>query len=188
MTFSSARVVIHKNASSAPAPTVRGDIALCTAAMAERHREREPGEFDRNVIDDPASVTCRTCLAMMKRGRTIKIEARYGEWYDEVKIDGVALSPKRSQKLINHSPDGFAWGGYEGSGPAQLALALLADHLGHDRRAMLLYQTFKWKVVAQLDAHGWTLTSADIEAGIAAVVDEEPHLAEDELEGGDSEP
>ena len=31
--------------------------------------------------------------------------------------------------LWNHSPTGFEWG-YCGSGPAQLALALLADHLG----------------------------------------------------------
>ncbi len=29
--------------------------------------------------------------------------------------------------LANHSPDGFSWG-YGGSGPAQLALAILADH------------------------------------------------------------
>src|SRR5947209_8602479 len=31
--------------------------------------------------------------------------------------------------LFNHSPTGFSWG-YGGSGPAQLALALLADALG----------------------------------------------------------
>lgn len=31
--------------------------------------------------------------------------------------------------LFNHSPDGFEWG-YGGSGPAQLALAILADFLG----------------------------------------------------------
>ena len=127
--------------------------------MAERHREREPGEFDRNVIDDPASVTCRTCLAMMKRGRTIKIEARYGEWYDEVKIDGVALSPKRSQKLINHSPDGFAWGGYEGSGPAQLALAILLAAGMPSKRALTLYQRFKREIIArQPQGKDWTLT------------------------------
>ena len=32
--------------------------------------------------------------------------------------------------LANHSPDGLNWG-YSGSGPAQLALAILADHLQH---------------------------------------------------------
>jgi Family of unknown function (DUF6166) len=32
-------------------------------------------------------------------------------------------------EIANHSPDGFEWG-YGGSGPAQLALAILADHIG----------------------------------------------------------
>ncbi len=36
--------------------------------------------------------------------------------------------------LHNHSPDGFDWG-YQGSGPAQLTLALVADALGDDARA-----------------------------------------------------
>ncbi|MCK4554525.1 hypothetical protein KAU19_06245, partial [Candidatus Parcubacteria bacterium] len=41
-------------------------------------------------------------------------------------LDGYQLSPKKSQLVINHSPDGFAWG-YGGSGPAQLALAILIE-------------------------------------------------------------
>ena len=41
--------------------------------------------------------------------------------------------------LFNHSPTGFSWG-YGGSGPAQLALALLADALGDDDRAVRLHQ------------------------------------------------
>jgi len=40
--------------------------------------------------------------------------------------DGVILSPERSLKKRNHSPTGFNWG-YIGSGPSQLALALLLD-------------------------------------------------------------
>lgn len=51
--------------------------------------------------------------------------------------------------LANHSPTGFAWG-YEGSGPAQLALALLADVLGDDDRALRLHQRFKRRLVASL--------------------------------------
>jgi hypothetical protein len=49
--------------------------------------------------------------------------------------------------LFNHSPTGFSWG-YTGSGPAQLALALLADALGDDDLAVRLHQDFKFKVVA----------------------------------------
>ena len=40
--------------------------------------------------------------------------------------DGVLLSPQRSLQVQSHSPDGFSWG-YGGSGPHQLALALLLE-------------------------------------------------------------
>ncbi|MBV8269982.1 MAG: hypothetical protein JO252_26975 [Planctomycetaceae bacterium] len=40
--------------------------------------------------------------------------------------------------LRKHSPTGFEWG-YEDSGPAQLALAILADAVG-PTRAQVLYQ------------------------------------------------
>lgn len=46
-----------------------------------------------------------------------------------------------------HSPDGFAWG-YGGSGPAQLAFAILADHLDDNEQAESMYQQFKWAVIA----------------------------------------
>ena len=39
--------------------------------------------------------------------------------------NGVPLSLEQSQRVWNHSSDGFSWG-YHGSGPAQLALESLA--------------------------------------------------------------
>src|SRR5262245_52035317 len=63
--------------------------------------------------------------------------------------------------LFNHSPTGFEWG-YGGSGPAQLALAILADHLGDDERAVRLHQGFKWAVIAKLDRDEWLLSTADV--------------------------
>jgi len=50
--------------------------------------------------------------------------------------------------LQNHSPDGFCWG-YGGSGPAQLALAILADCID-DEKALKYYQEFKADVIARL--------------------------------------
>ena len=41
-------------------------------------------------------------------------------------LDDRVLDPSRSQQIFNHSPNGFSWG-YGGSGPAQLALALLLE-------------------------------------------------------------
>jgi len=45
-----------------------------------------------------------------------------------------ALAPRRD--LCNHSPTGFEWG-YGGSGPSQLALAMLADFFGDPEAAAL---------------------------------------------------
>lgn len=68
--------------------------------------------------------------------------------------------------LRNHSPDGFEWG-YYGSGPAQLALALLCDATGDDELAQRLYQTFKAEVVALLKGDRWSMTKANILAFVA---------------------
>jgi hypothetical protein len=63
--------------------------------------------------------------------------------------------------LWNHSPDGFEWG-YEGSGPAQSALAILADVLDDPDRAVRLYQDFKRKVISGSPKKGWTLTEDQV--------------------------
>lgn len=52
-------------------------------------------------------------------------------------VDDEPLSPKRSQKVWNHSPDGFNWG-YGGSGPAQLALAILLLTLEDEEQAIAI--------------------------------------------------
>lgn len=66
----------------------------------------------------------------------------------KVKVNGKLLDPAHSLKVFNHSPDGFAWG-YEGSGSAQLALALLL--LGTDDvNAQKLHQAFKEEYIVKL--------------------------------------
>ena len=78
-------------------------------------------------------------------------------------LPGRQLDPRLD--LRNHSPSGFEWG-YGGSGPAQLALALLADALDDDEAAQDYYQQFKWAVVSGL-ADKWTLTESDIKRAVA---------------------
>lgn len=76
--------------------------------------------------------------------------------------DSMPLNPRFD--LRNHSPTGFHWG-YAGSGPAQLALALLADYLRDDEAALARYQDFKSQVIAALPQNeGWTLRPEDIDA------------------------
>lgn len=68
------------------------------------------------------------------------------------------LDPRND--LRNHSPDGFEWG-YGGSGPTQLALAILADALGDDARALKLYQQFKWAVINDL-GDAWEISADQV--------------------------
>lgn len=79
-----------------------------------------------------------------------------GVWMTrEVWLDGHKLMPWKSLKLVNHSPDGFNWG-YSGSGPAQLALAILLVFLS-DELALAQYQSFKEKLIAGLPHHDFKL-------------------------------
>lgn len=63
-----------------------------------------------------------------------------------VTMDGGPLSPARSMKVRNHSPTGFEWG-YCGSGPAQLALAILLEVMT-EIEAVTWHQDFKRQFVA----------------------------------------
>ena len=78
--------------------------------------------------------------------------------------DGAPFSPAPSQKLYNHSPDGFQWG-YGGSGPAQLALALLLDATGDPELSVKLHQDFKWAFVATW-GEKWEITTEQIKSWI----------------------
>lgn len=81
----------------------------------------------------------------------------------------VELDPRLD--LRRHSPTGLEWG-YCGSGPAQLALALLADHLQDDDLALELYQDFKRCVIARIERDmSWFLPAsrlAEMAAALAA--------------------
>jgi hypothetical protein len=79
-----------------------------------------------------------------------------------VTIDGQPLSPYYDQlKLTEH---GFEWS-YEGPEPAQLAFALLYDHLGDAAVAKQLHKALMERVVANFD-NEWELTSDDLDNAI----------------------
>ena len=88
---------------------------------------------------------------------------------------GERLTPERSLELANHSPTGFEWG-YGGSGPAQLALALLLDYTNDEEVALAHYTEFKNEAVSQLDCTGpgsrWRLTGSDIDTVLREISDE----------------
>jgi hypothetical protein len=89
-------------------------------------------------------------------------------WYQVCVQDGKRtrhLDPRLD--LFNHSPAGFAWG-YHGSGPAQLALAILADVAGREI-ALRHYQDYKGAVIARLDQNAdFTITEAEVRSWLDA--------------------
>ena len=82
-----------------------------------------------------------------------------------VTVDGAPLDPRFDVKRFSRM--GFEWT-YEGDGPRQLALALLADHLGDPQRALALSNAFMRRVVAELD-NAWALTSDEIDAALRGI-------------------
>ena len=73
-----------------------------------------------------------------------------------------SISPLNLHRdIVNHSPDGFAWG-YEGSGPAQLAFAILMYVLGDKDKVSRLYQAFKRDVIARFTENTWELTDVEV--------------------------
>lgn len=93
-----------------------------------------------------------------KVGRKIRID---GIWETKtIYIDGIKLSPQESLEYVNHSPDGFNWS-YLGSGPAQLAFAILLELFGQEI-ASDKYEKFKEKFVSRLPSSNFT-TNINIE-------------------------
>ena len=58
------------------------------------------------------------------------------------------LSLEKSFEVVQHSPDGFQWG-YGGSGPAQLAAAILYETTNNPELTRRYYQDFKFDHVSQ---------------------------------------
>jgi hypothetical protein len=79
-----------------------------------------------------------------------------------VKVDGRPLPPRND--LFNHSPDGFQWG-YAGSGPAQLALAILADARG-DEFAVRYHQKFKARGIAAITGDSFQMSETMIDLAL----------------------
>jgi hypothetical protein len=94
----------------------------------------------------------------------------HGDAERQVTIDGRPQSPARSQQVWNHSPDGFSWG-YGGSGPAQLALAILLEAGLSGRRAVAFHQRFKQQYLVALTMDQAFTLEVDVEAWVRQEAD-----------------
>lgn len=66
--------------------------------------------------------------------------------------------------------ENFEWG-YAASGPAQLALALLADCMS-DEDALALHHKFLWLHVASWSHEGFALTDSELRAAVQGIREE----------------
>lgn len=94
--------------------------------------------------------------------------------------EGVALDPRLD--IRSHSPTGLSWG-YNGSGPAQLGLGLMADYFRRvvtdtalaDTAAQCFYQFYKEMVISQLPARQpWTKTALQVAQDLCAMATARP--------------
>ncbi len=83
-------------------------------------------------------------------------------------VDGQPL-----RHIVHHSPTGFEFG-YGGSGPADLALSILADYFGEKPSEKAIYhgrckcwkphQDFKWRFVSPQQGNSFEITEDEITA------------------------
>ncbi len=80
----------------------------------------------------------------------------------DVTVDNQPLAHRLDLKV--YTDRGFEWS-YEGDGPRQLALAILADYFGDDGKALAECEAFMARVVANF-GNEWEMTSGDIKMAL----------------------
>ena len=92
---------------------------------------------------------------------------RRGQGVCEVTVNGKPLDPRLD--LHAYSENGFEWG-YDGSGPLQLALAILAEHFTSPAIALEHHRRFLLNWVIAADDQAWSIDSADIDRALNEVI------------------
>ncbi len=93
---------------------------------------------------------------------------RRGEGGCEVTVNGKPLDPRLD--LHAYSENGFEWG-YDGSGPLQLALAILAEHFTSPATALEHHRRFLLNWVIAAGDEAWSIDSNDIDRALNEVIE-----------------
>ncbi|MFQ5957867.1 MAG: DUF6166 domain-containing protein [Alphaproteobacteria bacterium] len=83
-----------------------------------------------------------------------------------ITVNDVPLDPRADLQRVSDVE--FEWG-YDGTGPRRLALAVLADYLGDDQKALDFHQVFTETVIAELKGDEWTLTGEQVQSTLDQV-------------------
>ena len=129
-------------------------------AGSYQHLGREIEKWLRDLpFPEPADSNLRyTGRYTSARTVTVAYQDENGQRQNE------ALPPRTD--LVDHSPTGFSWG-YAGSGPAQLALAILCHFSKDDQYAIRHYQDFKSEVISRIRRNQWTMQGEQVSSWIA---------------------
>jgi hypothetical protein len=76
-------------------------------------------------------------------------------------VDDTELPLEPSLKLRDHSPTGFEWA-YHGSGPTQLALAILLDLTANPDLSLAHYQDFRDDFIATAAFDGFVISELEV--------------------------
>ncbi|MFZ0257253.1 MAG: DUF6166 domain-containing protein [Gammaproteobacteria bacterium] len=107
---------------------------------------------------------------MVSQGKIYR--GRWVRWGPMVEVDGQPLPPRYDlrdySQIFRKQAAGsmFSWGDASPAS-AQLALALLADCLGDDAKALTLHLVFRVRFLERLPKSGWRLTEAQLQAMMA---------------------
>lgn len=93
-------------------------------------------------------------------------ERRPGGCY--VTVNGEPLDARLD--LRNYSGSDFEWG-YDGGGPRQLALAIVADHFADEQAALQHHEKLLLNVLVGLRDDQWSLTTGEVESALSDVVE-----------------
>ena len=85
-----------------------------------------------------------------------------------VTVDGRPLPSDFQQWRF--SADGFEWG-YDGTGPSQIAFAILVDHFKDEFKALKSYKIFRDQVLADCQEDEWEIESSQIERTLNETVE-----------------
>jgi hypothetical protein len=150
--------------------TAAGDVLFDPRGQGYRfegHRSFSEVEPAALLASSPADLVERSGGAVpqqqnMNTKRYFGVRAEEGvSVFKEAKDGRIVPLPMRND-LRNHSPTGAEWG-YGGSGPAQLALAILCDAIGEEL-ALGHYQDFKFAVVSRFKRDQWEMSGDAVQA------------------------
>lgn len=127
--------------------------------------------FSKHDVKAVNSWAMESHLALNPPNNVYELHSNLEEDY-LVDLNGKPFDPKPSFEHVNHSPDGFSFG-YSGSGPAQLAFAVLLNETGNLELTYRLYQDFKFDFIAHVTCKmtPFVFTSMDVRNYLIALTD-----------------